>query len=165
MSREQLLVGIAIVVLVAVFFVLMAVSWRRRSSRGAAIGALPSPPAAAAEPLAILEGLHLGTTLAGKPLERVVVEPLAFRARGVLAVRADGVELRLAGSEPAFIPAHDIQSHSRASWTIDRGVENDGLNVLTYRLGATDLDSAFRMRDPETFDTAIGRMITERSRA
>lgn len=165
MSREQLLVGIAILVLIVIVFVLMAVSWRRRSNRGAAIGALAVPPAVVAEPFAILEGLHLGTTLAGKPLERVVVEPLEFRARGVLAIGPDGVELSLAGSEPAFIPAHDIQSHARASWTIDRGVEQDGLNVLTYRLGDTELDSAFRMREPEAFDTAITRLITKRSHA
>jgi hypothetical protein len=170
MSREQLFVGIAILVLVIVIFVLMALSWRRRGARQASIGELAGPPAGHAEPFAILEGLHLATTLAGRPLERVIVEPLEFRARGVVAIGFDGVELSLAGSAPAFIPARSIQEHARASWTIDRGVEENGLNVLTWRLTApdgsdTELDSAFRMREPEAFDAAIARLLTERTPA
>lgn len=158
MNQSQLIVGSAILVLILVVFVLMAVSWRRRGARNPA-GALGAPPAGVAAS-AVLEGLHVGTTLAGQPLERVTVKPLGFRARGELAVRPDGVELRLDGSAPVLIPLTSIRSQSRATWTIDRGVEEDGLNVLTWALGDTELDSAFRMREPDAFEDAVARLIT-----
>jgi hypothetical protein len=163
MSGPQLTVGVAILVLVAAIFALMVRSWRRRARRGAAIGAPAAAPAGLGAPFAVLEGLHLGTTLAGLPLERVVIAPFGFRARGVLELGADGIQVRLDGGDPAFIPPQDVVGRSRASWTIDRGVEEDGLNRLTWRLNGTELDSYYRMREPEAFDTAIDRLLTERT--
>ncbi len=161
MNQSQLIVGILIAVLVVGVFLLMLRSWRRRVARQAPLGALATPPAGIA--FATLEGLHLGTTFAGRPLDRVAVTPLGFRARGLVLVRPDGVELQLDGAGPVFIPVADLIGHGRATWTIDRGVEEDGLNRISWRLHGTSLDSYFRMREPDGFDDAVDRLIAERS--
>lgn len=165
MNQAQLIVGILIAALVAGVFVLMLRSWRRRVTRQSAIGSPDAPPEDAGAAFATLEGLHLGTTAAGKPLERIAVPPLGFRARGVLLIGPDGVELQLDGARPVFVPAGAIAAHSRASWTIDRGVEEDGLNLLAWSLHGTPVDSYFRMREPQAFDHAIQRLMSERSAA
>ena len=105
-NQSQLIVGILIAVLVVGVFLLMLRSWRRRVARQAPLGALATPPAGTA--FATLEGLHLGTTFAGRPLDRVAVTPLGFRARGLVLVRPDGVELQLDGAGPVFIPVADL---------------------------------------------------------
>lgn len=165
MNQAQLVVGIAILVLVALVCALMLRSWRRRARRDAAIGTPAVAPQGLAAPFAELEGQHVGTTLSGDALERVAVEPFSFRAHGTIGAGVDGVVVRLDGNRPAFIPASDVVGVSRASWTIDRGVEEDGLNRLTWRLNGTELDSYYRMRDPKAFDAAIERMLTERTPA
>lgn len=165
MSSAQLVGALAILVLVVVVFSLMLRSWRRRVRRGAELGTPLTPPPELPEPFGVLEAQHLGTTLAGAPLDRVAVAPFAFRAHGTVEPGPDGVVVVLDGAEPAFIPASDVVGRSRASWTIDRGVETDGLNRLTWRLNGTELDSYYRMRDPNAFDAAIDRLLTERTPA
>jgi hypothetical protein len=66
----------------------------------------------------------------------------------------------LVGSDPWFIPRSDLLGARRASWTIDRGVEEDGLNQVAWALRGpngvvTDVESYFRLREPQAFDSAI----------
>jgi hypothetical protein len=72
----------------------------------------------------------------------------------------------LVGSEPWFVPRADLRGVRRASWTIDRGVEEDGLNLVAWTLTGPDgrraeLDSYFRLRDPQAFDSAIALITSQ----
>jgi len=107
------------------------------------------PPTELGEELARESALYVATTLAEQPLERVVVEGLAYRAKGELRVTRGGVVLDLAGSAPAFIPVADIRGVGLASWAIDKGVGEGGLVFIRWMLGDTAVDSYFRPEEPE----------------
>ena len=47
----------------------------------------------------------------------------------------------------------------RASWTIDRAVETDGLHLIEWSLGTSAVDSYFRMDEPTGFGTAVDSII------
>ena len=113
-------------------------------------------PAELGEPLGEFEGLYLATTPTGEPLDRVAVRGLGFRARTTVAVCTAG--LVFIGDR--FIPAAEISEVGAASWTIDRGVSKDGLSVVSWTLGETQLDSYFRFDDPVAF-LAAARLLTE----
>jgi hypothetical protein len=155
--------AIVIVVLLGVL-ALMARSWRKRRTRDAGLHAsYPVPQETGAAPLTTVPALYVATTPRDQPLERLAIAGLGFRARTELAVRPDGIILALAGEQPVFIPAGAVDKLSRATWTIDRAVESDGLLLLGWRLPATapgaapgtnpgspatDVDSYFRVPDP-----------------
>ncbi|MBC7442186.1 MAG: hypothetical protein H7311_06655 [Ramlibacter sp.] len=142
---------ITIVVLLGVL-ALMARSWRRRGRRDSALPAgYPLPVDAGAE-LAAVAVFYVATTLRGRPLERLNIRGLGFRARARLAVTETGLMLVLTGEDTVFIPADAIQVLEDATYAIDRVVEPDGLLLLGWRLagpGATQVvDSYFRVLDP-----------------
>jgi MYXO-CTERM domain-containing protein len=145
-------VSVTIVLALLVLALLgMAWSWRRRKRRQGAIS-IPAVPADLGATRFETEGLLVATTFAGRPLDRVVVGGLGFRAQSTLTVTDAGVLVDRAGGAPFLIPAKGAAG--TASWALDRGVERDGLTVLGWSLvdaaGAdVPVESAFRLR-PET---------------
>jgi hypothetical protein len=134
---------------------LMALGWylRRRRQRG-----IPSLVAAPASLTNAIEfpGLYVSTTSAENPLDRIAVRGLGFRARTSVIVADEGVVIPIKGQPDSFIPSADLQKVGRATWTIDRVVENDGLAVVDWRLGDLNLASYFRLDDPAGFVEAVG---------
>jgi len=57
--------------------------------------------------------------------------------------------LDLAGTAPAFIALADIRGVGLASWTIDKGVDQDGLVFVRWDLGGTPVDTYLRADDPD----------------
>jgi hypothetical protein len=131
----------------------MGVSWRRRTrdQQGLALPPAPPPAEQGDERLAV-DGLHLATTFAGRPLERVVAAGLGFRFRTRIVVTDRGVRLERDGGEHLFLPAARLTGAGAATWTLDRGVEPGGLTVLGFTLdspgGPVAVESSFRI-DPE----------------
>ncbi len=162
MPRE---LGLALFILLGLVLLgLMVVSWQRRKRRQAGIGAPRPVPEDVGASIGVFPGLYLATTLADQRLQRVAIRPFGFRAEGSLLVAERGLVVTLVGSDPWFIPKSDLLAARRASWTIDRGVEEDGLNLIAWQLAATGgtvtgLDSYFRLRDPEAFDAAVGTIV------
>lgn len=158
MPRE---LGLALFILLGVaLLVLMLVSWRRRKARQAALGAPLALPADAGATVLETRGLYLATTPAGQRLNRIAIAPLGFSADAALTITDRGLIVTLTGSEPWFIPRSDLTAARRASWTIDRGVEENGLNLVAWTIHApdgtaTELESYFRLREPRAFDSAI----------
>jgi len=146
---ERLIPALVILAMVIVAFTLMALGWRNRRRRQAGLGATPVPPVEIGEELGRERVLYVATTLAEQPLERVVVEGLAFRARGEVRIARGGIVLDLAGARPAFIPVADIRGVGLASWTIDKGVGEGGLVFVRWDLGGTPVDSYLRADEPE----------------
>ena len=141
--------AILVIVLIAVALGLMVLGWRR-GKRSVSLPPLPDAPADLGAIAGEFRGLYLSTTPVDEPLRRVTSRGLGFRERGVLTVAATG--FLLPGER--FLPADSVIDVSRASWTIDRGVEANGLNVITWTLGESTLNSYFRLDDPEGFDAA-----------
>lgn len=122
----------------------MARSWRKRSARDSTLAAGYAFPAETATPAGAQSSsttdapvFYVATTPRERPLERLAIRGLGFRARGVLAVRVDGVIIDLDGEQPVFVPASAIETLTKASFAIDRGVETDGLVVVGWRLAGS----------------------------
>jgi hypothetical protein len=154
-------IGLAVVIAIGVgLLVLMLVSWRRRKARQAGLGAPLPVPAELGTAVLRTDGLYLATTPAGRRLDRIAIAPLGFRADAALTVTDRGLVVALTGSEPFFIPREDLTGFRRASWTIDRGVEEDGLNLVAWTLhgaegAGTAVESTFRLHEPRAFDDAM----------
>lgn len=148
MTRELgfLLTGIIALLILLV----MLGAWRRRLRRDSGLTAPLGVPEHA-EVLARHEVLYVSTTRHEEPLERLAVTPLAYRARGELAITDRGAALCLDGAPTVFLASARIVEVARATVTIDRVVEPGGLIRLTW-LVADDhpVDSYLRSAHGET---------------
>lgn len=150
MTRE---LGI-IIMLTVMVLALAGAAWgfARRRRAGLRMSPVPSPDLVAGDVIARFSLLHVATTLADLPLERVWQNPLAFRAQTSLEVCPDGLRLTLAGEGQMGLPASMLREISRATWTIDKAVDPEGLLVITWALGDTLVDSYFRSVDQPVED-------------
>lgn len=159
MPRE---LAIAITVAVAALVLLgMLLAWRRRLRRDAHLSAPLGVPEHA-EVLARHEVLYVSTTRHDEPLERLTVSPLAYRARGELAVTDRGLALCLDGTPTVFIASAKIADVDRATVTIDRVVEPGGLVRVAWKAAVdTTVDSYFRVAagGPDTLISELRRLI------
>jgi hypothetical protein len=92
------------------------------------------------------------------PLDRITIAGLGFRARAVITTAPSGIVLDLAGRGPVFIPTSAVRGVGRATWTIDRVVDTDGLVFLRWVLGTTEIDSYLRSKDPDRLVTALNTL-------
>lgn len=155
---------VIVVVVVLVIVGLMWRSWAARTRRDGALAAGHPGTGADAAEIAAAPVLYVATTPRDRPLERLAIRGLGFRARARLTVTDAGVDLSLAGAEPVFIPAAAIELLAPATVTIDRVVETDGLLLLGWRLHRPEsepapgpgevlsADSYFRIPDPTDRD-------------
>jgi hypothetical protein len=158
---DRLPIAIAIIVVVGIVFWLLARSWRVRRRRQAGIGEPATPPADFGDPTFTDDLLYVATTRADAPLDRVTIAGLGFRARAVVTTAPSGIVLDLAGRGPVFIPKAAIRGVGRATWTIDRVVDADGLIFVRWVLGTTELDSYLRSTDPDRLVTALTALAPE----
>jgi hypothetical protein len=118
--------------------------WRRRVGK---YGDLPLLATAGGAVDQWFSLLYVATTEAGKPMERVAMSPLAFRAKTQLGISADGVTLKITGEGDAFIPTRWVRGAGVATWTIDKAVDIDGLVFLRWQWGELPVESYFRVVD------------------
>lgn len=137
-----------VIALIALALLGMYLGWRARQKRQAA---LPRPlpvPAALGTAAFAGEVFYVATTVAGEPLNRIAIGGLGFRARALVEVHREGVVLAIPGQPDAWLPVGDIRAVERATWTIDRVVEKDGLVLLAWTLGESPVDSYLRVTPP-----------------
>lgn len=146
---------VIVIVFGVALLALMALGWRARQRRQSVIAAPETPPAERGDELDAFTGRYVATTLADQPLERVSVHGLGFRSVVTARVYATGVALERSGERDVWIPRDSILGIGRATWTIDRVVEPDGLSVLSWDLGGTAVETALRLDDPSSFDAAF----------
>ena len=143
---DKILPGLAMLAVVAVVFVLLGVGWRNRLKRQSDVEQLPQVPAAPGEPIATAEGQYVATTTAGDWLDRIAVHQLGLRTNAALSVHPEGVLFDRVGAVPVFIPAARLTGVRQESGMTGKFVEKDGLLVLSWMLGAKELDTGFRTR-------------------
>lgn len=144
MTRE--LAGAIAVGLVAVVVILIYLS--NRSVRRAQESVIPKPLAS----LSIEHnhfGYYVSTVFAQKALTKVWAHGLGSRGKVFIGVNAQGVSLSRLGEVGFLIPTENLTGLTRASATIDKAVERDGLLVLLWRLGDDDLATHLRIVDSE----------------
>ena len=152
---DRLTPTLVIVGILVLVFTGLALGWRARRRRQAALPQLATPPAGLATALATDDGFYVATTRAESPTDRIAVRGLGFRARAGVAVHPEGVVLSIAGQPDAFIPTAAIDGVGRATWTIDRVVGKDGLVFVRWTLGDTLVDTNLRVSDPDALVAAL----------
>jgi hypothetical protein len=128
-------------------YLLMLRGWRNRQHRQAF---LPAPPLASGDATTLVganPGLFVGTTFAGRWLDRVAVHGLSDRAAGWLSISTDGVHIDREGAPELFLPFTAIDDASVGDSLAGKVVGPDGLLLLTWRLGESLLTSGFRATD------------------
>lgn len=160
MSARELavaiLIAVAILVLLAMLF-----AWRRRIRRDAVFMAPLGVPEHA-EVCRRDEVLYVSTTRHEQPLERLAVSPLAYRARGELALTDRGLAFCLDDAPTVFLAKERLVAIDRATVTIDRVVEPGGLVRVAWSIdGDTIVDSYLRLAtgDPETLISDLQRLV------
>jgi hypothetical protein len=148
-----------LLVCVGIYF-LMRWGWVHRGRRQSGIARPTLAPADLGECLAERDLFYVSTTKASDRLDRIVIGGLGFRGRAAVSVHPEGVVLDIAGERPILIERSTLRSVGRATWTIDRVVETDGLVQLGWRLGDLDVDTYLRdSDDPRDLVAAIRTMI------
>ncbi len=158
---DRVLIAAAILAVVAGVFALLVRAWRVRQRRQADLGEPASPPDDLEAPTFTEDLLYVATTRADAPLDRITIAGLGFRARAIITTAPSGIVLDLAGRGPVFIPKTAVRGVGRATWTIDRVVDTDGLVFLRWVLGTTEIDSYLRSTDPDRLVTALSTLTTQ----
>ena len=146
MDRTASTIVVVVVILLALLGMLLG--WRARRRRQSSVPPPPAVPAVLGVASYSAEMFYVATTMANEPLDRVNAKGLGFRGRATVTVVPEGVVLGIAGTPGSLIPAASIRSVDRATWTIDRVVERNGLVVIAWTLGDTDVDSYLRVAEP-----------------
>ncbi len=133
-------------VLIGAALALIWVGWRNRLRRQADVEPLPAVPAELGEALAAAGGQYVASTTAGDWLDRIAVHQLGLRTNADLSVHPEGVLFERSGAAPVFIPAASLTGVRQESGMAGKFVEKDGLLVLSWMLGARELDTGFRTR-------------------
>lgn len=122
--------------------------WRGRRRRQSAIPAPQQIPAPLLdqEPLVGAEGMVVGTVYAGDHLDRVAVHGLGLRSHGRLEVHTQGVAVLRAGAENYLIPVQSLTHVRTDRGVVGKFVESDGVVIIGWRLGQTEVETAFRPR-------------------
>lgn len=153
MTRPELMaITIAFLVLL---LLLMLVGWRARQKRQRDVARPLAPPAELGAAIGTFDGKYVATTTAGNPLDRIAVNGLGFRSNVSLTVTDAGVLVQRPGSDDVWIPRADVRDRRTATWTIDRVVEGDGLELVEWSLGGASVDSYFRLDDALGFEKAV----------
>jgi hypothetical protein len=148
-------------ILIALFaaFVALAVRSVRKRTVAASGLVLNDVSALTGDEIAEAAGLYVSTVETSKPLERITAKGLMHRGQARLSVLSDGLIIDRTGESSIAITAADMCEVSRASATIDKGVERDGLLAISWMAGDICLTTNLRLaREDDTkelFETLV----------
>lgn len=94
------------------------------------------------------EVFYASTVFEKSPLTRVWAHGLGGRGKAKLFLADAGISIERVGEPSILIPNDDLHAMTRATATIDKGVEKDGLLALIWELGGQKLITNLRIVDP-----------------
>ncbi len=147
-AAVAIMIGFGVLVLVGI-----AWGWSRRVRRDQGLVAPTDVPDGFVAD-ASFSGLYVATTRHEKPLDRLAIRHLRYRGRVGIEVSPGGVLLAVTGEPPVFLSSSRIVGVDRATWTIDRVVERDGLVRLAWRVDSGSDPGV----DPDTIADSYVRM-------
>jgi hypothetical protein len=143
---ETYQVGLIALGLFSLLAIIAIVTWRRRIVTQ---GHLLPVPVGIESSKAERNCFYVATTFSDKPLDRVIAHGLAHRGHAYLEVTGSGLEVSRTGELSFLIPKADLLDATTGTAVIDRVVENEGLVVIKWVLGAVVLETHFRFVDSE----------------
>lgn len=144
---SRILLTLGTLLLAAGGYALMLKGWRSRQRRQSDLPPPPAPLGSARVQVAGVPGMFVGTTSATDWLDRIAVHHLSDRASGELSLADDGVHVVRDGLPELFLPLDRIEA-ATVETSLAGKVVSSGMLVVTWRLGARTLASAFRADDP-----------------
>lgn len=145
MTRE--LAAALVLGLLALLLFLAWWGWSNRRRASLRFSPLPHLSERLGEARQRIPLLYVATTLADQPYQRVAIWPLAYRAKAVLVLFDDGVGLEIVGEGDVGLTRDRLLGCGRATWTIDRAVEPDGLVLVRFLHDGEALDCYLRPVD------------------
>ena len=146
----SLVMAAVLAVVIAVLIQAMIRGWRRRAERQAElIGVLPPLPDTVGQAVvAPTKGLYVGSTLAPRWNDRVVVGDLGFRTKAVLTRYPEGIMVQRSGARPIWIPDESISAIRTERAIAGKAMTHDGILAIRWRLpSGTEIDTGFRADD------------------
>ena len=146
---ERLLLTALIIAGILFAYWLMRRGWRNMLERQGDI-AEPAPLHGGPAIAGPWEGLFLGSSFAGRWLERVAVHDLGARSRVRVSVTEQGIDFEREGARSFSIPNAALIGVRADSGIAGRAYETGGIIVFTFRLGDTEVECGTRF--PSTDD-------------
>ncbi len=146
----SLVLAAILAVVIAVLIQAMMRGWRGRAERQAAlIGTLPRLPDTVGKAIvAPTKGLYVGSTLAPRWNDRVVVGDLGFRTKAVLTRYPEGIMVQRSGAGPIWIPDESIAAIRTERAIAGKAITHEGILAIRWRLpSGTEIDTGFRADD------------------
>lgn len=156
MIRET--IGFLMISLVAVIALIIWLTVRNRRTKQEAMIQEPLPAVNSGQ----LKTFYVATVFEADPLERVWAHGFAMRGKALLGIDQEGISVNRTGERSFLIPASAIHGLGKASATLDKGVERDGLTVVHWSLGDVKVVTNFRFISPETrkeFEAKMSQLI------
>lgn len=144
-----------VLVLLVVLLALLPLGWYARRRRQKNVDAPVAVPESIGEIVGEFTGKYVATTASGDPYDRIAVHGLGFRGAVTATVTDAGLLLVRPGEPDTWIPRADLRRLERATWTIDRVVEQDGLHLIEWMLGSRHVATYLRLDEPTAFDAAL----------
>jgi hypothetical protein len=144
-----------VLVLLVVLLALLPLGWYARRRRQKSVDAPIAVPENLGEVVGTFAGKYVATTASGDPYDRIAVHGLGFRSNVDATVTDAGLLLARPGEPDTWIPRADLRRLERATWTIDRVVEQDGLQLIEWMLGSRAVATYLRLDEPRAFDAAL----------
>lgn len=154
---ERILLTALLVALCALAGYGLYAGWRHRAARQSGLAQLPATPADLGPDLVKpVTGLYVSTTSAGNWQDRIVAQGLGRRAAGAIRLSAEGVCIERDGETDLFVPSMDLVEVTTASGIAGKvmGMAN-GVLIVRWSVGGTELDSGFRANDSDAQDDFI----------
>lgn len=148
MTQRDIVALICALVFVALIAIAVS-AIKRRAKRQQQLGSLPLTDQLSGVVSAHASGFYVSTVYAEKPLDRIVSHGLMHRGKAEVRLRENGIEVQRLGETSFAILTSSITDVSRASATIDRGVEQSGLLAVSWMLGNTEVTTNFRLEAAE----------------
>ncbi|WP_380168473.1 hypothetical protein [Jannaschia sp. R86511] len=145
---SQWVAGLVVLLVVPVLFALMWWGWRGRARRqgDVAAPALVPPAERGAALLEPVDGTYVSSVRAGDWLDRVVVHGLGVRSGATLQAWPAGLWFERDGAPDVFVPAADVRAVRVETGIAGKYTVGDGLLVVRWSCGGTELDTGFRPR-------------------